>query len=486
MIRRIEGVRIEWFRRAVQLTSLTAFVVLTVGAPLYEWGWLPAQLFSRLDPLVGLTAVIASRTWFEYASLGLLTLAFTVLLGRVWCGWVCPVGTLLDVVPARRGPKGSRNPRLPDSLKLGKYGVLIVVVGAAVFGTLAPMVLDPVTIAMRPLQELAKPAVGSDAVGLSVGSYLSRTTIADVAYLSVALLVAVLALNAAARRFWCRSLCPLGGLLAVTGRSAFVRRSVNATLCTSCGKCARECGVSAIDKDRAYTSSPSDCVTCMRCVDVCPRSAASFDLRRPSLRLPDYVPERREAIAFFGATGVAIATTLALPSTGNAAEIARPPSTDEERLAQRCVRCGACYSACPTGVLRPSTSVTSRSGLWTPMLEVRPRYCTLNCNLCADVCPTDALHVLTPDESAALGLGGAADVDRSRCIAWGYGRDCMRCQGVCPISGAIQTRHETVTDRWGHPKNARVPVVDYGLCIACGLCSEACPTMPPAIMVVRV
>ncbi len=204
----------------------------------------------------------------------------------------------------------------------------------------------------------------------------------------------------------------------------------------------------------------------------------------PTPATAPYDPDRREGFALLGVTGASVAAVLALPKIAGDQEILRPPSTDEQRLTELCVRCGACYSACPTGALRPSTAAFTESGLWTPMLDVRPEHCTMDCNLCAKVCPTDALHTPTPKEARELGLGSAAVVDKERCVGYRKGEQCMNCQATCPILGAITSTRRTVN--WhGVPRTASVPHVNPDLCVACGECSGVCPVMPPAIEVKR-
>jgi len=55
----------------------------------------------KMDPLVMLSQILASRTFLTGSLLALITILLTLLLGRVWCGWFCPVGTILDWIPLR-------------------------------------------------------------------------------------------------------------------------------------------------------------------------------------------------------------------------------------------------------------------------------------------------------------------------------------------------------------------------------------------------
>ncbi len=461
-------------RRAVQLASFTVFVLLTVIGVGASVGWLPESLFSRLDPLVAFAAIIASRTRIAIWAVAFLTIAVTVIFGRAWCGWVCPLGTLLDLVPARKGKKA----RLSRHWRLGKYVLFTLVVGAALLGHLGPMVLDPVTVITRPLQEIARPFYGADSLARNVGPELGRGYIRAVALLSLLPLIGVLALNAIGRRTWCRTLCPLGGLLALFSKAPGIRRVVDAGACTSCARCARDCPTDAIERTEGFASSAAECTVCMQCAEECPSQAIHFRVELGQVLAPGFRPDRREAVAAIGAAGVSLAAVV-LPIHRGPDDILRPPSTNDARLSELCIRCGACYSACPAGALRPSLSLTNVAGPWTPMLDERPAICSLNCNRCASACPTDALHTPTTAERVELGLGSVAQVDRDRCRAWARGHECMRCQAACPIAGAIVTGDRSAEMGEGPPVG--VPIVDPEKCVACNLCAQACPARPVAI-----
>jgi len=464
-------------RRLVQILFLVAFVGLTVGGLQLGSAWLPSGLFSRLDPLVGLSAVLASRAFVAFWAAALLTLALTAFFGRAWCGWICPLGTVLEIVPLPAKPRRAASPRW----RLGKYATLTVVLGAALIGNLGPMILDPVTIITRPLQELAKAFVGNDAVGQSIGADLGRGAVHTVAFLSLLPLLTVLAFNIVDRRFWCHNLCPLGGLLALVSKVPGVRRRVESETCTSCARCAKICPTGAVQHGDGFASDSAECTMCLSCVDACKTGANAFGFSAPRLSARRYEPSRRDAVIALGATGFGLAAAV-LPVARTNAEILRPPSTSEARLAELCVRCGACYGACPTGSLRPSVSFTSEAGPWTPMLDERPAHCTLKCNRCAQPCPTDAIHTPTLVEAITLDLGVKAEVDQSGCRAWARNHECMLCQNACPIAGALGGEERPAglpRPRGGSP--VQVPVVNRDLCVGCNQCATACVMRPAAI-----
>ena len=87
------------------------------------------------------------REWLERLAWALVTVAVTVVVGRVWCGWICPLGTLLGWF--RFGAVRRLEPRVPPRLRVTKYVLLLAIAGMAAFGVLTLLVLDPITILTR-------------------------------------------------------------------------------------------------------------------------------------------------------------------------------------------------------------------------------------------------------------------------------------------------------------------------------------------------
>ncbi|MCE1254756.1 MAG: 4Fe-4S binding protein, partial [Anaerolineae bacterium] len=133
-------------RKVVQTLALVFFCILLIlsRSGQNSVGWI--DLVFRFDPLLTLTSMLASRTFLLEASIGLaLALLLAVVAGRAWCGWLCPLGTLLDWFNFKKKPALA----LPEGLRGVKYGLLLVILFAALMGNLSLLLLDPLTIVYR-------------------------------------------------------------------------------------------------------------------------------------------------------------------------------------------------------------------------------------------------------------------------------------------------------------------------------------------------
>ncbi len=484
-------------RPFVQLTAFLLFVALALG--IGRRGFLPADLFFRLDPLVGLAHALAARQIVPGLLLGaLLALSAALFLGRAWCGWLCPLGTVLDWTPARKvHPKEQA---LAPRWRQVKYFLLILILLSAAFGSLSFLFLDPITLLYRALATALWPAAHAllwrvelllynlpflrgaiDVVEGTRGVWLPLAQPVYPAGMLVALLFGgVLALNAIRPRFWCRYLCPLGALLGLVSKVAWLRRVVGET-CVDCARCARACPTGTIDPARGYASDPAECTMCLDCVPVCARVGQTFrgHWRRgawqPGPRQP-YDPSRRQFLAAAGAAVAALGLFAVEPAARRAhPRLIRPPGAQDPAFTASCIRCGLCVKACPTGGLQPSLGEAGLAGLWTPVLAPRLGHCDYNCNLCGQVCPTAAIPRL-PLAEKRLAVMGHAYIDRDRCIPWADNRVCLVCEEMCPLpQKAIQLEDAPVTAADGTLTVVPRPVVLRERCIGCGICENRCP-----------
>jgi ferredoxin len=288
--------------------------------------------------------------------------------------------------------------------------------------------------------------------------------------------LAILLLSKIQKRFWCRNLCPLGALLALFSRFRGYRRIVSDS-CTSCRRCHAVCRTGAILPDGKGTDH-AECINCMDCLKICPENAIRFGFVKKPAPAPVNL-SRRRILGGMAAGGL----TLGLMKTGfvdgpKRGKVIRPPGAlEESRFLDRCVRCGECIRICSTSGkgLQHSGLEGGWEGLGTPVLRTPEGYCEYNCNLCGKVCPTQAIRSLSMDDKKSMKMG-TAHFDKTRCIPWYYGENCMVCEEHCPIpEKAIRFRKETVTTLDGRKAEVLLPFVDENSCVGCGICTKCCP-----------
>lgn len=480
-------------RKAVQLVALVAFLLLIVlsrSGAVAPW---VASAPMRLDPLAQLSSLLAGRALLAGGALALVTLLLALVVGRAWCGWLCPLGTLLDIFSPRNRAK-DRPP--PESWRKIKYVVLLVVLFAALMGNLTLLVLDPLTLLYRSFTAALWPAMDRLVTALETGLYrvpfLSTTVVAfdslvrpvllstlPVYYrgaLFIGLLLAgVILLNRFAGRFWCRYLCPLGGMLGLIGKISLFKREVSED-CRACTLCSAACPTGAIDPQQSRRQDAGECILCLDCLEACPRGsirlAAGF---KPSPWQP-YNPSRRDVL---GALGVSLATLALFRSEAHVKRpnqfLLRPPGSTGDRMLSACVRCGACLATCPTGALQPALLEAGLEGLWTPLVVPRMGACDYSCHACGQVCPVGAIPPLELTEKR-LQIIGKAYLDESRCIAWSDHQDCIVCEEMCPLpQKAIFLTQVDVVAANGAVRPIQLPHVDRELCTGCGICENRCP-----------
>jgi MauM/NapG family ferredoxin protein len=307
----------------------------------------------------------------------------------------------------------------------------------------------------------------------------------------VALLFAgILVLNAARDRFWCRYLCPLGALLGLVSKIAWLRRTVGSG-CLECHRCARACPTGTIDPARHHESDPSECIMCLDCVPTCPRSEQHFVGHwRPGVWYAPwraYDPSRRQLIASAGATLAAVGLFGAEPAASHDnPRLIRPPGVRGNDFLSRCIRCGICLKVCPTSGLQPSLTEAGWAGLWTPVLVSRIGYCDYSCNACGQACPVGAIPPLSLEEKRQTVIGHAA-IDRDRCIPWADARNCIVCEEMCPVPDkAILLEEVEVRAPDGTMVQVKRPQVVRERCIGCGICENHCPLSGEAAIQVYV
>ncbi|MHC4244644.1 MAG: 4Fe-4S binding protein [Planctomycetota bacterium] len=426
--------------------------------------------------------------------LALLTVALTITFGRAWCGWLCPLCTVLDLFSLKRWRRN--RPAPPESWRRAKYVLLFLSLFAALFANLTLSILDPLTLLIRTMTVTVWPLLGLGITSLETFLYrypAFRGPVASVdqflrpelfpqlpiSYQGVTLfgviILAVIFLNIFAERFWCRYLCPLGGLLGLLSKVSIFRRTVKSG-CIGCELCTIACPTDTIQMIEDYPSDPSECTMCMECLYDCPISETTFSPYTGLASWNTYDPDRRSALVSFGTAIAGVALLNTKVGEGRKDQfLLRPPGSDEDSLLSSCVRCGQCIRTCPTGALQPALTGAGIEGLWTPVLVPRLGYCDFGCNACGASCPVDSIPHLSLEEKR-IQVMGEAYIDQDRCIPWADNIDCIVCEEMCPLpEKAVELELAGVINQYGDLVVVQRPLVIRDRCTGCGICENKCP-----------
>lgn len=519
-----------YFRRISQVLFLLLFLFLLMETRLPQNVFLdysqeiagpkdirlnyPVMFFFDMDPLILLTTMLSTHKWLAGAGWALAIIGLTLFLGRFFCSFVCPFGTLHHAIgaihPAAKGRHAAAMNEKTPAQRL-KYGLLLMVLVSALFGLNLAGFMDPIALLFRSLSVSILPAVnigvkeGFDAMAtsdikiLNLISYAAEIIVSPVlgfgypAYqtgFAIGLIVlALLFLNRIRPRFWCRVLCPLGALFGLLSFKSLLNLEKDETRCTGCNKCTAACQGAASPRP-GEKWEPAECVRCFNCQHVCPEDALSFRFIR--LKAQKYAPDMGRRAVLTGLTaGIAFPLLSRLDGQIHQASdprLIRPPgSLTETRFLERCQRCGLCMKACPTNVISPALGEAGLAGIWTPVLNMATGYCEYSCTLCSSVCPTGAIRPITGKEKISGPIRiGSAFVDRGRCLPWTENGACIVCEEVCPTSPkAVVFREADVAGFGAERLRLKQPYVNLRQCVGCGICENKCPVRgTPAIRVI--
>ena len=503
---------------AVIFFTLITLLFLDFTGTLYTWfGWMAKIQF--------LPAVLALNT-----GVIVLLVLLTLLLGRVYCSVICPLGVFQDMV-ARIGKWGKKLPYdFSPAKSLLRYGVLALFTVAVIFGvSVIVTLLDPYGAYGRIANNLFLPVWqwGNNLLALMaerMDSYAFYTTevwmkSGSVFMVAIVTFVVIAVLAWRNGRTYCNTICPVGTFLGILSRYAFFQIGVDEQKCNKCGVCARNCKAACID----YTASKVDnsrCVSCMNCIEKCNRDAVNYKFGYPKFGgaskrnqaqhssekgdegrsiLSEKNDEGRSLSSEKGDEGrrVFLTASLILSASALKAQII-PQATDikpdggladmldkekpdrqttltpagslsARNMKRHCTACQLCVTVCPNGVLQPSTSLNT---FMQPLMSYERGYCRPECVKCSEVCPSGAINKITKEEKSSTQIGHAVWV-RERCIPLTDEQACDNCEHHCPTKAIAM-----IPSVAGDEKSLKIPAINEELCIGCGACEYLCPARP--------
>ncbi len=442
--------------------------------------------------------------------LGVLLL-LTLLFGRVYCSFICPLGILQDIVfRIRRWLAPKRFLKFSRPVPWVRYGVLALLAACCVTGLagLSLNWLDPYSIFGRIMYVLAWPAAiwsnnllaaDSSSADLVQMDYFPAAF--PVLLASAGMLGLVAVMSAWKGRLYCNTVCPVGTLLGLLSRISLFRLGFDPASCKKCGKCVKSCKAQCLNL-KEYKIDYSRCVACYDCVRSCSEGGIRYRWFTRARQLipaqkkkasPDTAPSSSAAVPsiagssrrqFLEATAAGLATAALSGCRGDAArkldptQCVLPPGAGSlERFLDICTGCQMCVANCPTHVLQPSYLQLGLKGFMKPRMDFATKYCLYDCHRCAEVCPTGAIRRM-PVTAERDTEGITKDTTRiavarfyvCRCLVAREDMDCGACTEHCPTK-ALYTVPYIGRDGQEH----RLPRLDPSLCIGCGACEHACP-----------
>lgn len=275
--------RIKPYRRIVQILVLTVLILIPLGS-MNPNQWAPSRIvqgqipvptllqisgdtwsmqiygFSLSHPLAFLDNWLSAHVIYLPVLLAaLIPLGLTLLLGRVFCSWLCPVGFLLELnMKIRSWLKIGRGFTLPDI----RYLLFAFCLFLSFFLAVPILsVLDPPHIFGRELMNIF--------------------THYSVSVIGIVLLLGILVADTfIATRACCSRICPSGGGLSLLGKYRLLRIRMNSEKCIECGQCDASCPYElapmglALNRNFQWT----ECDNCGLCRDTCPTGAIEYTL----------------------------------------------------------------------------------------------------------------------------------------------------------------------------------------------------------------
>jgi ferredoxin len=420
-------------------------------------------------------------------------LALTILTGRTYCSFLCPLGIGQDLTSRIGGriKKKFRRYGYKKPFTVLRYSLLaITLIVTMLWGMYMITLLDPYSIFGRNMTYFIKPLV--IILNNFLAGILGRFDIYSLSNIPVkgftliaysipaAFFTLVVLLSLTKGRLFCNMFCPVGTFFGLLSKVSLFRIKFDESKCTRCGRCSMRCKSSCID----FLNHDVDitrCVDCFNCVTICQDKALSYGIVRFKKKVHETDESKRKLI--IGSALLLLGVSRAANGQVKTAPKPKKDSTVKEsktfpvcppgglsiaEFNKYCTACSLCINACPNNVLQPAFKQYGISGMMQPVMDYHKSFCTYNCTVCTEVCPTSALRPLVLEAKKLTQIGKAKFI-KDNCIVKTEKTACGACSESCPTKAVHMIPYEG---------NLVIPETKDDICIGCGHCEYACPTVP--------
>ena len=177
-----------WLRRITQTLFLCFFLYLLIVSRLPQDIYLnyslafsneqelrleqPVTFFFQLDPLVGISSLLSGQILIKGFLWGAVIVILTILLGRIFCSFLCPLGTIHHVIgsvkPALKGSQMVLANQKTPSQRI-KYFIVILLLAASILGINMAGLLDPIALLFRSIALAVLPGISRSGATIATG-----------------------------------------------------------------------------------------------------------------------------------------------------------------------------------------------------------------------------------------------------------------------------------------------------------------------------